>query len=444
MTHDSTAAYPRCPGCHQIHIPHCKPTSSNSQPYSDPRSLNGSDGSRIRPIVVEDQERNPPAPSNWRKGWNEPPRVSYPEHASYISAPYSPPPVPNPERAPSHDHHNTQSQGPPPPRLHNLCVYHHTPQSMSQTANHTPAIANSHHRTPPAAQQPPSMVPPTSAPPAPQPAHYTAQPRAHKTEKEKMLNGEPFLPSDELLMEERAHCTGALYNFNNIANLHVMISRSERDRNFERIVQAQWVPPPCHTDRRTAVHTGGHFGGNVNVATPFHCDYGYNIFIAENVTIGAYCRLHDSTRIVIGKNTKIGNSVTIQTLKTPNGTKSLKGSNGTEMAEEVYIGENVYVGDNVIIEAGVRIGHNAIIRAGSVVSTVSNVVILSHTALTKTRKSHRMPSLSPLRPLRTETRLCDRFCSAACTRCAKVWEGKAAYYRWFHMVSTGANLQRIP
>jgi acetyltransferase-like isoleucine patch superfamily enzyme len=223
------------------------------------------------------------------------------------------------------------------------------------------------------------MVPPTSAPPAPQPAHYTSQSRAHKTEKEKMLNGEPFLPSDELLMEERSHCTGALYNFNSIANPHVMISRGERDRNFRKIVQALWVPPPRHTDRRTVVHAGGHLGGNVNVATPFHCDYGYNLSIAENVTIGAYCRLHDSARIAIGRNTKIGNSVTIQTQKTPTDTKSLKGSNGTEIAREVHIGDNVYIGDNVIIEAGVKIGHSAIIRSGSVVSTVSIVQLSCRT-----------------------------------------------------------------
>jgi acetyltransferase-like isoleucine patch superfamily enzyme len=123
-------------------------------------------------------------------------------------------------------------------------------------------------------------------------------------------------------------------------------------------------------NRRPAVHTGSHLGENVKVATPFHCDYGYNLSVADDVTIKAYCRLHDSARIAIGKHTTIGNGVTIQTLKTPTDTKSLKGSNGTEIAREVHIGENVYIGDNVIIGAGVEIGHNAIIRSGSVVSIV--------------------------------------------------------------------------
>jgi acetyltransferase-like isoleucine patch superfamily enzyme len=224
------------------------------------------------------------------------------------------------------------------------------------------------------------MVPPTSAPPAQPQSHYAQQPRAHKTEKEKMLHGEPFLPYDEQLMDERAQCMGAVYSFNSTANPSVHIAGGERERNFKRIVAARWIHP--HTmDRRPGVPIGGHLGGNVNVTTPFHCDYGYNLAIAENVSIGPQCQFLDSARIAIGRNTKIGARVTISTLKTPTDTKSLKGSNGTEIAREVFIGENVYIGDGVIVEAGVRIGDNAIIRAGSIVVRVST-----------TRKSHILAS----------------------------------------------------
>ncbi|KAF2025104.1 trimeric LpxA-like protein [Setomelanomma holmii] len=206
--------------------------------------------------------------------------------------------------------------------------------------------------------------PQTSAPPVPQP-HYAPQSRPHKTEKEKMLAGEPFLPYDRQLMEERAQCSGVVYSFNSTANSNVHINQGELERHFKRIITAIWVPPP--QDRRQAVHVGGHLGGNVNITTPFHCDYGYNISIGENVNIGPHCQLLDSARIAIGRNTKVGARVTISTIKTPTNTKSLKGSNGTEVARDVYIGENVYIGDNVTIEAGVKIGNNAIIRSGSVV-----------------------------------------------------------------------------
>jgi len=185
-----------------------------------------------------------------------------------------------------------------------------------------------------------------------------------------MLNGEPFLPNDEQLMRERSQCTNAVYAYNSTANPSVVISRGERERNFKLIVAAQWIPPR-HMDHRPGAPNGAHLGGNVNVATPFHCDYGYNISIGDNVTIGAHCQLLDSARIAIGRNVKIGARVTIQTLKTPTDTHSLKGSNGMETAAEVHIGENVYIGDNVVIEAGVKIGHHAIIRSGSVVLTVS-------------------------------------------------------------------------
>jgi acetyltransferase-like isoleucine patch superfamily enzyme len=364
MAHDPTVAYPRCTGCNQVHIPHCEPTRNTSQPHSDPQSLNEPDGARIRRNVVGDQERESPAPSNCNNGRNEAPHNSHLARVVPIPTPFSH------DRAPSHSLRNSQPQGPLELRQHNPGVYHHAPQSIGQTAYYTPTMADSCHAAPSVARQSSPMVPPKSAPPAPQPSHRATQLGVQKIEKEKMLDGEPFLPSDELLMNERDHCSGALFSFNSITNPHVTISQRERDRNFRRILLAHWVPSPRHMDRRLAVHTGGHVGENVNVATPFHCDYGYNLFVADNVTIGAYCQLHDSARIAIGGNTTIGNGVKIQTLKTPTDTKSLKGSNGTEIAVEVHIGGNVYIGDNVIIEAGVNIGHNAIIRSGSVVSNV--------------------------------------------------------------------------
>lgn len=64
-----------------------------------------------------------------------------------------------------------------------------------------------------------------------------------------------------------------------------------------------------------------YLGDNVNVTTPFHCDYGYNISISDNVVIGPH--------------------VTISTLKTPTDTKSQKGSDSTETARETIIGQNI-------------------------------------------------------------------------------------------------------
>lgn len=177
-----------------------------------------------------------------------------------------------------------------------------------------------------------------------------------------MLAGEPFLPYTEELIEERKNCAEAVYRYNSLNNAAVQISASEHDRHFEYLVAGRGI-----NLRQGARRVTGHFGGGTNVALPFHCDYGYNISIGDYVVIGPNSQLLDSSRIAIGRNTKIGARVTISTIKAPSDTKMLKGSRGTEIAREVYIGENVYIGDGCIIEAGVRIGNNAIIRAGSVV-----------------------------------------------------------------------------
>ncbi|KAH6639503.1 maltose O-acetyltransferas-like protein [Boeremia exigua] len=348
------AHYARCGVCNQVHIPHCE---SVQKPYPD---SNGSDGARIRPASVDDKERKPPSmPNSGTKTWTEAPRYK-PEH---------PPP-------------------PPPPQRHNPRVYHHTPQSMSQATPSHPAIAAQpvqYVQPPPSvpvqvqerppvhdhlATRPPPpppivmapMAPMAAAPPAPSPSRYSHPPPPPRSEKDKMLSGEPFLPYTDQLADERALCAGAVFRFNSLSNAAVQIASSERERQFEYIIAARWIYHRPGERRVT-----GHLGGGIQVAIPFHCDYGYNISIGDNVVIGPGTQLLDSGRIAIGRNTKIGARVTIQTVKSPADTKGLKGTNGTEIAGEVYIGENVYIADNCHIEAGVRIGNNAIIRAGSVV-----------------------------------------------------------------------------
>jgi acetyltransferase-like isoleucine patch superfamily enzyme len=131
---------------------------------------------------------------------------------------------------------------------------------------------------------------------------------------------------------------------------------------FKKIVEARWIQP-----RNEESPVSSHLGAGVRVATPFHCDYGYNLSIDDNVIIGPNCHLLDSAKITIGKDTKIGARVIITTLEPPKDPKTLKGACGTEVAKEIYIGANVYIGDGCIVEAGVRIGNGVIIGSGSVV-----------------------------------------------------------------------------
>jgi acetyltransferase-like isoleucine patch superfamily enzyme len=153
------------------------------------------------------------------------------------------------------------------------------------------------------------------------------------------------------------------------------VASGERAWVFERIVAAEWIYP-----RAGQRHVTGHLGHGVNVSAPFHCDYEYNLSIGDNAVLGPGCQLLDSGRIVIGKNTKIGARVTISTLEEPIDTRPLEESESTETAREVYIGENVYVGDGSVVKGGVRIGDNAIVRAGSVVvQAVYTIFVLPRT-----------------------------------------------------------------
>ncbi|KAI4714518.1 hypothetical protein J4E89_000198 [Alternaria sp. Ai002NY15] len=214
-----------------------------------------------------------------------------------------------------------------------------------------------------APQHQPPPPPPTSLPPTRSPTRYssTSTSTMYRSEKDKMLAGEPFNPFDKALMQERHLSAQAQSYFNGKVNPSNVLSSHTVDHFFKQILNAG---KRGEEGRRIETH----MAETCHVAAPFACDYGYHLSLGENVVIGADCRFHDSARIAIGRNCKIGVRVTIQTLKTPTDTKSPKGSNGgTEVAQEVLIGENVYIGDHCMIAAGVQIGPNTIVRPGSVV-----------------------------------------------------------------------------
>lgn len=183
-----------------------------------------------------------------------------------------------------------------------------------------------------------------------------------------MLNEEPFKPFDDQLIEDRDGCKGHLFRYNNTSNSALTIAGEERSRLFRAVLGARWTSN--YRGRETPM-MGGHLGHRVFVDTPFMCDYGYNISIADGVEIGTGCKFLDSGRITVGRNTTIGANVTIDTQKMPTDHKSLKGSGRTAVASAVHIGENVHIGANSTILAGVKIGTGAIVHAGSVVVRVS-------------------------------------------------------------------------
>ncbi len=53
----------------------------------------------------------------------------------------------------------------------------------------------------------------------------------------------------------------------------------------------------------------GGIGENVAIDTPFHCDYGKNIFLGNNVIINRNCTFADNQPIRIGDNVLIASNV---------------------------------------------------------------------------------------------------------------------------------------
>ena len=95
-----------------------------------------------------------------------------------------------------------------------------------------------------------------------------------KTEREKMTNGEPFLTNDPQLMEDKKNARILCSRFND----------SPEDESLRRklLKELLWG---C--------------GEIIAVKPPFHCDYGYNIFVDDDFFMNFDCVFLDAAPIRI-------------------------------------------------------------------------------------------------------------------------------------------------
>jgi acetyltransferase-like isoleucine patch superfamily enzyme len=93
------------------------------------------------------------------------------------------------------------------------------------------------------------------------------------------------------------------------------------------------------------------------------------IIIGDNVMINNNMSLNvDKATISIGDNTIIGVNFSLMTSDGHNIHKLNRHDSGFS-GLSIDIGQNVFIGDNVMILKGVNIGNNAVIGAGSVVTS---------------------------------------------------------------------------
>ena len=120
----------------------------------------------------------------------------------------------------------------------------------------------------------------------------------------------------------------------------------------------------------------GGIGENVAIDTPFHCDYGKNIFLGNNVIINMNCTFVDNQPIRIGDNVLIASNVQLYTSSHPvlpeerlvPDWKERQTTFFRTYARPIEIKNNVWIGGGCILLAGVTIGENSVIGAGSVVN----------------------------------------------------------------------------
>ena len=132
------------------------------------------------------------------------------------------------------------------------------------------------------------------------------------------------------------------------------------------------------TEKRTAIlgKLLGSLGENVAIDTPFHCDYGKNIFLGNDVIINMNCTFVDNRPIHIGDRVLIASNVQFYTSSHPvlpqerliPDWKERRTTFFKTYARPIEIKNNVWIGGGCILLPGVTVGENSVIGAGSVVN----------------------------------------------------------------------------
>ena len=162
-----------------------------------------------------------------------------------------------------------------------------------------------------------------------------------RTEKQKMMAGEYYLPTDPELTTDRLLCRQILAKIN-------ATSAEPPEIREELIFQLLQAKPK-----------------NAYIEPPFCCDYGYNINIGDNVFINYNCAFLDVCTIKIGHNVMFGPGVQLYTATHPLDWPTRNSL--IEFGKPITIGDNCWLGGSVVVCPGVTIGEGCVIGAGSVV-----------------------------------------------------------------------------
>lgn len=119
----------------------------------------------------------------------------------------------------------------------------------------------------------------------------------------------------------------------------------------------------------------GSIGEHVHIDIDFHCEYGKNIHIGNNVIINMNCTFVDNNRIDIGNRVLIASDVKIYTAThSTNPAVRNYGPNPDPdywcetYSKPIRIEDEVWIGGGAILLPGVTIGKGSVIGAGAIVT----------------------------------------------------------------------------
>ncbi len=171
------------------------------------------------------------------------------------------------------------------------------------------------------------------------------------TEKEKMLAGELYDPSDKELVSLRLRSKRLTEAFNATS----MLLADERRAILKQLF--------------------GSMGEGIHINPSFNCDYGSNIHVGDNFYANYGCVILDVAKVHFGDNCLLAPQVGIYTATHPID-PTIRNS-GLELGKPINIGNNCWIGGHAVINPGVSLGDNVVVASGAVVtkSFGSNLVI---------------------------------------------------------------------
>lgn len=118
----------------------------------------------------------------------------------------------------------------------------------------------------------------------------------------------------------------------------------------------------------------GKMGKETVITPPFWCDYGYNIRVGDYFYANHGMIITDGARVTFGDHVFVAPGCCFTTAEHAIDPEMRMA--GVEVAKPITIGNNVWIGAHATILAGVEIGDNTVVGAGSVVtkSLPGNVV----------------------------------------------------------------------